>query len=161
MAFQAEDGSGLPGANSLASIEHADEYHELRGNVAWAAMPETERKQHLILATDYVVDVFGPALAGKAATTTQGLPFPRLGSMFVPHKVQDAVAELALISKTSPLLGAAKRGKKSVQVGPLKVEYDPAEESESRVKFPSAVLKMVPFLVSFGAGGFQAKLVRS
>lgn len=160
MAFLAENGSGLPEANSLTSLEHADEYHEDRGNVAWAAMAESEREQRLILATDYVVDVFGPALAGKPATTVQGLPFPRLGSMFVPHKVQDAVAELALISKTSSLLGVAKRGKKSVQVGPLKVEYDPVE-SESRVKFPSAVLKLAPFLATFGAGAFQAKLVRS
>lgn len=159
MAFLAEDGSGVPGANSLTSVEKADEYHALRGNTAWASMSEELRKQKLVVATDYVVDVFGGALAGKPATLTQGLPFPRLGSMFVPEKVQDAVAELALISKTTPLLKVISRGKKKVKVGPLEVEYDGT--SETQAKFPVAVLKIAPFLVGYGQSSVMAKLVRS
>lgn len=158
MAFLPEDGSGVTGANSLTTVAHADQYHALRGNAAWASLGQPEKEQRLVVATDYVVDVFGGALAGVVATTTQGLPFPRLGSMFVPDKVQDAVAELALVSKTTPLLVNVGRGKKKVKVGSLEVEYD--GESGVQTKFTSAVLKLAPFLAGYGQSSVMAKLVR-
>lgn len=40
MAFIAEDGSGLEGANSLVTVEFADEYFADRMNTAWAALTQ-------------------------------------------------------------------------------------------------------------------------
>lgn len=159
MAFEAEDGSGKSNANSLTSVEYADEYHGDRPTgAAWGAMQVAEKQMRLVAATDYVVDIVGDAWAVKPASLTQSLPFPWLGSMFVPNKVQDAVAELALMSKSTPLLTVVKRGKKSVKLGPLQVQYD--GESAVQAKFPSAIMKLAPFIAGYGQSPVNAKLVR-
>lgn len=160
MAFIAEDGTGIAGANSLASVEFADVYHAERGNVAWAALDLSAKQQNLVKATDYAVGKYGAVFNGCLVISNQALPFPRYingVNILLPVGIQQAIAELALISATTNLMPTLGRSKKSVQVGPIKVEYD--EDSSQEKQFISASLKLCPFLR--GISGAMVKLVRS
>lgn len=160
MAFTVEDGTGVVGANSLASVAFADAYHADRlTGTAWTAVGDAAAKQKLLVAaTDYVVDLYAGALAGKLALVTQALPFPRYGFSIVPVGVKAAVVELALVSNTTPLLVNVGRGKKKVKVGPLEVEYD--GNSAVQTFFVAASLKMAPYLTGYGVSRVMVPLVR-
>lgn len=170
MAFIPEDGTGYNNSNSLASVEFSDNHHSERGNAAWAAIQLERKRELLITATDYVVDIYDEALKGHKLYKNQALPFPRL----IPHEtygygaatnvgnplgVQKAIAELALIANATPLLTNISRTKKRVKVGPLEVEYD--GNSATQTQFVSASLKLAPWLKSSLAGGRTARLVRT
>lgn len=160
MAFVAEDGTGLPNANSLTSVAFADAYHAERGNAAWAAINNTRKQQLLIIATDYVVGIYGMAFIGARAVTGQALPFPRIVNYVNvgnPDGVQQAIAELALVANTASLSPNISRGKKRVKIGPLEVEYD--GNSPSQTRFVSASLKLAPFLKATASGN-MARLQR-
>lgn len=166
MAFIPEDGTGYNNSNSLATVEFADSHHSERGNAAWAAIQLERKRELLITATDYVVDIYGLAFDGVPIFTNQALPFPRyvtrastLVNVGNPLGVRKAIAELALIANTTPLLTNISRTKKRVKVGPLEVEYD--GNSATQTQFVSASLKLAPWLKSSLAGGRTARLVRT
>lgn len=54
MAFTVEDGSGVAGANSLCSVEDADDYWTDRGNSAWSALSTTAKQAALIQASEFL-----------------------------------------------------------------------------------------------------------
>lgn len=156
--FVVEDGSGKADANSLCSVEFADAYHADRGNAGWEALTTAVKQQNLVKATDYFVGTFESLLLGSPIYTTQALPYPRVG-WGVPRGIQQGIAELALVAKSTPLTPNVTRGKKKVKVGPLEVEYD--GNSSVATKFVAASLKFGPFLMGKLNGISQAKLVRS
>lgn len=157
MALVVEDGTGLPNAESLASVAFIDAYHAARGNVAWAAIAAVETKEQLARkATDYLVYRYSGLWANLQLTTTQALPFPRT-VYGLPLAIQQAVAELALIASTTPLTPNVTRGKKRVKVGPIEVEYD--GNAETSTKFVAASLRIGPYLS--GTSGIFARLVRT
>lgn len=162
MAFVVEDGTGYSNANSLASVEFADNYHAERGNVQWAALELARKQQLLILATDYASGVYSSAFAGVPAKTGQALPFPRIVSfknVGNPVGVQQAISELALVAHTTPLTPNVSRGKKRVKIGPLEVEYD--GNAPTQTFFVSASLKLAPFLKAGAGNGRVARLIRA
>lgn len=162
MALIVEDGTGVEGAESLASVEFADAYHAARGNAAWAAIASTEIKEQLLRkATDYAVGVYYGSWLGSQVSSAQALPFPRYvngSNVGVPLSIQQAIAELALIAKTTSLMPNVTRGKKRVKVGPIEVEYDGA--SPASTKFVAASLRFSPWLSGM-VNGAMVKLVRS
>lgn len=161
MAFIVEDGTGFANSNSLASVEFADAYHAERGNAAWAAFSEPRKQQLLIIATDYVVDLYGQAFDGSRAVSGQALPFPRIVNYVNvgnPIGVQRAVVELALVANSGPLTTNATRGKKRVKIGPLEVEYD--GNAPTQTQFVTASLKLAPFLKPGATNGRQVRLTR-
>lgn len=162
MALIVEDGTGIPDAESMASVAFADDYHAKRGNAGWAAIAgEATKEQLLRKATDYAVDLYAGLWAGIPATDHQNMPFPRIVggiNIGLPVSIQQAIAELALVAKTSPLTPNISRGKKKVKIGPLEVEYD--GNSPVATAFTSASLKFAPFLTTGFKTGINAKLVR-
>jgi hypothetical protein len=158
MALIVEDGTGVAGAESLATVAFADAYHAARGNTAWATIDLTVKEQLMRKATDYAAVMYGPSMAGVSVFVNQPLPFPRNLWPTVPVVIQQAIVELALIARTTPLLPNITRGKKMVKVGPLEVQYD--GNSATSTNFVAASLRFAPFLSTLSAGPF-AKLVRT
>lgn len=162
MALIVEDGTGVANADSLASVAFADQYHADRGNAGWASVASTEVKEQLLRkATDYAVAMYSGLWNGVEVVAGQSLPFPRIiagKNVGVPLSVKQAIAELALIAKTTPLMPNVTRGKKKVKVGPLEVEYD--GNSATATKFVAASLRFGPWLSGIATGA-MVKLVRS
>lgn len=123
--FVVEDGTGLPDANSLVSVEYADAYFTLRDNHSWEGV-DAEKQAWLVQATDYVVARF--RFVGKPLTSDQALPFPRTGTGYplMPPNLLKAVCEYAVRAKTAPLapdIAVDETGRvvagKTEKVGPI------------------------------------------
>src|SRR6476661_2992294 len=123
-----EDGTGFANADSLASLEFANQYHLDRGNDRWQVMSVSRREQKLRQATDYIKYIFGPSFAGAKVFPNQSQPFPRYVNgvnIGLPMAIQEAVAELALIADTTPLMpNQTTARRKSIKIGPIEVQYD-------------------------------------
>lgn len=77
MALIVEDGTGVPGANSYASVAYADSYFNARLNQVWGGLLEPQKEAALILGTDYINARWGRFLRGKKTVEDQPLEFPR------------------------------------------------------------------------------------
>ena len=162
MALIIETGAGLPDAESYASVAEADAYHSKRGNVAWAALVESEKESLLVKATEYMVGQYRARWKGRRRTSTQALDWPRydvelddvdacLGSEIVPVAVQNACAILALQAKSGELAPALKRTVKEKVIGPIKTVYADGAPEAVRYRAVDQVLK--PFLCGSGLTG--------
>ena len=106
--FTVEDGTGLTGANSYASVAYADDYHDGRGNTSWTddSVVDSDKQDALVRATDYVEKRFGSKFRGWRGSSTQSLQWPRIDAeddagyllSEIPDKLRQAVAEYALRS---------------------------------------------------------------
>lgn len=162
MPLITEDGTGLPNADSLASVEFADAYHLSRGNSTWQPISLGRKEQLLRQATDYFKYIFGPSLIGTRVLVTQSLPFPRIIDYINvgnPVAVQEAIAELALIANTSPLMPTENTlRKKMVKVGPITVEYD--ANGFTGPNFTRVIARFAPYL-SGRSNAMSGRLVRT
>lgn len=78
LTFTSEDGTGLADANSLIAVSYADDYFALRGNTVWAALSDSDKKKHLVLATDYIEYRYGSRfLSTRLYPLVQALSWPR------------------------------------------------------------------------------------
>lgn len=101
MSLIHEDGTGLIDAESYASVQYADNYHALRGNLPWEDAELEEKEASLRKASDFINIVYGSRFTGFPLTETQSFPFPRHSDLlgyvpYVPVPVLKACAELAL-----------------------------------------------------------------
>jgi hypothetical protein len=174
MAFTLEDGTGVTGANSYASVADAETYFTDVGKdvTAWSALSTAAKQSKLIVATQYVDGVYGSRFSGYAALSTQGLEWPRknaidqngwlLSSAAVPDAVKFAMYEVAFRLLTVDALPDTAASDKAIketmdQIGPLKRqrEYD---QFVARVpSFPLVDAILAPLL---RAGGVM-ELVRA
>ena len=162
IVFVPEDGTGKPDANSLVDLPYADQYFANRGNTAWAAFTADQRKSALIMGTAYASTQY--VYKGQRATSTQSLPFPRVGvtdpqgnlPVGVPTCVKDVVCELAIRASKGPLIqdptvDAGGRPVKMVQkrVGPLHktIEYAGPGEYIEMSRYPAVDSLMCPWLI--------------
>lgn len=142
MAFVAEDGTGLPDANSAVSVEYADAYFSLRAVEAWADLSVAEKEVALIKGTDYAQARYATKFPAPALSNEQSLLFPKKfivvagGSRIqgTPDNWKKAVCEYALISSKNDLYAAATTDAKEVKskevtVGPIttKTSYETAK----------------------------------
>ena len=130
-----ENGTGLTDANSYSALASANSYHIERGNTAWAAATESDRKESLIKATQYLDGRYGLWWIGKRKSAGQALDWPRRWALFeqsgeylsdtVPEQVKRATAEAALTAITTDLEPDLKRGGgiQRVTVGPITEQY--------------------------------------
>lgn len=118
-----EDGTGLPDAESFASVAEADAYFSARGNAAWAGLGDPRREQCLRLATDYMEAVFGRLWRSVRQTEEQALSWPRVGWQGVPAAVRRACCELAFRASAGPLLPDEGPAVRRERVDVLEVEY--------------------------------------
>jgi len=115
MALIVEDGTGLPNAESYASVAEADAYHAAYGNPsAWAPISTTQKELALRTATQYLEAVHNQGWAGDRFTDTQALAWPRSGveddgghvlpEAPLPAALKNATAVMALKSLSETLL---------------------------------------------------------
>lgn len=105
MAFTAENGEGVSGANAAITVAFADDYHATRNNTAWAGLSDAAKQGAIVTATDYIYREY--KFIGVKFKSTQGLHFPLLAeddTAINPEKFLNAVAELAFITKDVPLI---------------------------------------------------------
>ena len=142
MAFVVEDGSGLPNANSYASVQEADDYMTDRNNSEWAALTLTKKQGCLVSATEYIDTRWGSKLRGQRSTETQALEFPRKGcglkSDEVPVRIKSACIQYALIASSTPLSPNPQYSESGTplistreKVGPIEEEYKSGENASS------------------------------
>lgn len=167
MSLIVEDGTGLPDAESYASVAAADTYHASRGNAQWGTLPDERKEQLLRAATDYMA-VYAASWSGTRQTAAQALDWPRDGAEAfgydvpagtVPAQVANACAVLALKAAAGALQPDPGQAKKRQKVGALEVEYQDYSTATKRYSSVDSIL--APF---FGAGGgspYMARLERS
>lgn len=166
MAFTVEDGTGVTGANSYASVAFADAYFAERGNAVWEAIAdEADKQTYLIRATDYIENFFGRRFIGEMVATDQALSWPRTcaspyASDVIPLRLQRATAEYALRAINGPLApdpsvdasGFAMVTTRKA-VGPLEKEFRPVGSNRAALvrAYPEADA-LIALLLRPGAG---------
>lgn len=135
MTFKAEDGTGLPDANSYVTVAEADQYFLDRAVTTWVGT-QTEKEAALIKATDYIDGRFGARFVGIKKTEVQALEWPRLETVAsgIPIKLKYACMEYAIRALTKPLapdLAVDGSGLSVVatkkKVGPIETEFAVAQ----------------------------------
>ena len=123
-----ENGDGVVGANSYASVFFADEYFGARGNDAWVGTIR-QKEAALIKASDYIDLRWGSMAGGAQLNEEQGLVWPRC-SKGLPKAIRKACAEYAVIALSQTLApiprvddSGAKTIVTSKEVGPLKQSF--------------------------------------
>jgi hypothetical protein len=157
--FIVEDGSAPEGANSLVSVEYADDY--FGENVTWAQVADKEAA--LITGTRYVMAQYRGQWPGQRTYgRDQALDWPRTGASDaegeaiddedIPVEVMQAVCEAAVREgATAGYLFPDDTGApvKMQQVGQLKIEYDTSKR-HARPVIPAIDSILSGLIVSAG-----------
>lgn len=168
MAFTVEDGTGLPDANSYASVAEYKAYFADRG-ISTVGETDEQIQGWLVQATDFSEVRWGDRLKGCPISQTQALHFPADGvyiggvlqpSDAVPTAQKRATIEYARLAKSGPLwktpqVDASGRvlTAKRERVGPLEREwgYLPGATVQTPA-YPTADKLMKPLLTGAGGG---------
>lgn len=136
--FVVEDGSGKSDATSYASEAAADQYHENRGNAAWALLSSDDKQTALNRATAYL-DSYFDWTQGIPTNLTQALDWPRIGAYDednvyfdedeIPQQVIDACCALALTASAEDIVADSSRAVKSFTAGSVSVEFETGTSS--------------------------------
>ena len=145
--FVYEDGTGLPNANSLASVQDFKDYYLLR-NVDISTLTDTQIEGFLVLGTDYIVQKYD--FKGSKLKDTQSLPFPRVvnNETIFPTNVKYATILLAFKSQNGSLLADSQQQVKKEKVDVLEVEY--MDGSSSEVVYNDVLGYLKPYLSNAG-----------
>jgi len=165
MPLIVEDGSGVIGANSLASIAQARDFASLRnvtlpGDAALTAF--------LVKGTDYVKTF--SYLGTKTYAGVSYLPWPRTGLTIddeafdgdaIPPDIVSAVCQLCIEQKNGVVLFGTSTGPaiRRDKVGPLETEYAVSNGSGNAAKasMPAVDAYLKPYLAG---GGFSLRTRR-
>ena len=145
--FVYEDGTGLPNANSLASVQDFKDYYLLR-NIDISTLTDTQIEGFLVLGTDYIVQKYD--FKGSKLKDTQSLPFPRVvnNETIFPTNVKYATILLAFKSQNGSLLADSQQQVKKEKVDVLEVEY--MDGSSSEVVYNDVLGYLKPYLSNAG-----------
>ena len=145
--FTVEDGTGLPNANSLASVQEFKDYYSLR-NIDISTLTDTQIEGFLVLGTDYIVQKYD--FKGSKLKDTQSLPFPRAinNETIFPNNVKYATILLAFKSQNGSLLADSQQQVKKEKVDVLEVEY--MDGSNSEVIYNDVLGYLKPYLSNAG-----------
>jgi hypothetical protein len=161
MAFTVEDGTGVVGANSYATVAFADAYFAERGNDVWSAITDdADKESYLIRATDYIENFFGRRFIGEMVATDQALSWPRTCASpyletAIPLRLLKATAEYALRAIDGPLAPDPTRDPPGFAlvttrkaVGPIEKEFRPVGSNRATLmrSYPEADALIAPLL---------------
>lgn len=173
MALVVEDGSGLAGAESYASVAEADAYHTARSNSLWTGA-DAVKEAALRRATDYMLQTYRSRWHGTRYTLPQALDWPRSGVPIpdspggtyglpayvavnaVPAEVKRACIELALDALSGDLNPDLSRATLREKVDVIEVEYD--HNAPEYVRRRSVDQLLEPYLCG---GSSSVSLVRA
>lgn len=155
MTLVVENGTGMPTAESYASVAEATAYHTARGNAAWAALAsDAIREQCLRNASAYMIGEYRLRWSGVRLNDVQALDWPRslvprrdtaVGAYYpndaVPVEVKNACASLALRASTGPLHKDQTQRKSSVTIGPISTTYEAGSKIAPTYSEVDAMLK--------------------
>lgn len=153
--IKAEDGTGLPDANSYITLAEAETYLDATGRAcagAWSLASTDDKNSALINATQYMDTTYRCRYLGERAEATidtQALEFPRDGlfapsgaaidSADIPPEIGNACAEFALIAiagEIQPDPAPVDASGRTVEL--LRVRVEGAVEKETRYTGGSA-----------------------
>ena len=153
MALTAEDGSGVPSAESYASVALADAYWAARSHDAlsstWAGAAEADKEGALREATGFVDGTYGPFYIGQRRGFVQGLMWPRTFAKdeagyelpALPKQVIEATCELAVRALSARLAGDQDFGGRvkriKEKVGSLETETEYVDGAPSTTLYGS------------------------
>ena len=145
--FIVEDSTGLPNANSLASVQDFKDCYSLR-NVNISTLTDTQIEGFLVLGTDYIVQKYD--FKGSKLKDTQSLPFPRVvnNETIFRTNVKYATILLAFKSQNGSLLADSQQQVKKEKVDVLEVEY--MDGSSSEVIYNDVLGYLKPYLSNAG-----------
>ena len=157
--FQVEDGSGLPDANSFASVAFADAYFADRGVTTWAG-PNADKQTALVRGTDYINSFFEKRFKGVQLTDTQALCFPRDVAGALPTALLKATSEYALRALTGTQLAPDLQTSASGQLvleerkklGPLEKETKYSERTAATMRAYPAADALLTKLLKYSSG---------
>jgi len=162
MAFVVETGSGVPNANSYASVSAADGYVTDRGIAGWSTLSTTLKEQALINATDYLEATYRDAWKGNRITATQSLSWPRsnvivdgflLDANIVPVPVVYSCIEMAIRAAGGETLIADQGQRvKREKIDVIEIEYQDYSDPTQRYPFVNRMLSA--YLLSSSDGSF-------
>lgn len=162
MTLTVEDGSGVAGAESYASIAEIDAYWANRPHdplaITWAAADTDDKEGAAREASDFLDAEFGPFYKGHRAGYVQGLLFPRTKAMDEagfplpgrPPELLSATCQLAaraISARLSEDLDTAMPVKKTMlKVGSFAEEIEYAGTPAVGKKFGSVANLLAPIL---------------
>lgn len=171
MALVVEDGTIVPGANSFATVQYADDYLTARGVSSFGAAQPTDQETALVRACDYLRDEMLFQYRGQRVVYNQSLPWPRQGaSMYrgpaipnnvIPQGLIDAQCELCFKALTADLQPDIEHmgGIASETVGPITTSY--FENTNPRVLITAIMGLIQPFLIGVGVVGLLPTVYHS
>jgi len=151
-----EDGSIVPGAQSVVTAAELQTYADLRGLTVPAA--EEDREQLLILAMDYLKSIEN-RMKGTRTDVDQELPEPRenvilfgeiVDANTIPEQYKNAQMEAAIAANDQDLLlNESSQNVKKEKLDVLEIEYvDGGSWSVARLDRVNAAIE--PLLISGG-----------
>lgn len=158
--FTAEDGTGLTGANSYATVAESEDYFAVDPNAtAYLALTESEQEQYLAWASRLLDQK--TEWRGYKAVATSGLRWPRkhvfdkdgllVEDDIVPKPVKDATCELArFLMDYNPAVGQGGDNIKKLVVDVVEVEY---QDNTGQSDWPSLINAILTPLGMFRTSG--------
>lgn len=158
MSLAVEDGSGVSGADSYASVAVISAYWAGRSNrgeaATWAVAEEAAQEAAAREATQYLDAVYGPYYLGLRASYEQGLLWPRASALdlagralsALPAELVTAVCELAGRAVSATLAAdvdnanGVKRIRQKVDVIEEETEYATSSKAEPKYGFVAGLL---------------------
>ncbi|MBB5277780.1 hypothetical protein HNR26_003869 [Rhizobium rosettiformans] len=172
MAFEfiLETGEIVPGANSYASVEEADDYlaANIHADESWSALPEESKQKLLVWSTRYIDQ--RARWNGKPVSATQPLRHPRHGLKnadgieipwnIIAPQLKAATIEMArYLVDTDRSADRPQDGLKSLKVDVIELEF---REGYSLPSVPQEINNMLAGLGSLISGpGGHAKIRRA
>jgi len=166
-----ETGTGLPNAESYASVAAADSRCAALGVTDWAARTTPEKEVALRRATQFMVANYRSRWAGRRVYQTQALDWPRYDvcvddfvvvSNTVPVEVANACIDLAVRAargeELMPDLEIGNNQIKRDKTGPLETEYF-ENNTDAASRFVAIDAALAPFFGAAGGAGMM-KVVR-
>lgn len=127
-SFVVEDGTGLPNANSYASVDFADSHFQSRGKGEWLLLTLEQKQAALIQATDYIDLRWGAWFKGERVACDQALEFPRTAFSDMPTTLLRATAEYAIRASNGSLAPDIQQDPSGYQVTRQFERVGPIEE---------------------------------
>ncbi|MGD9670182.1 MAG: DnaT-like ssDNA-binding protein [Hyphomicrobiaceae bacterium] len=176
VTFTVEDGTGLPTANSYASVAYADDYLVVKPDTSsWVALSSAEKERYLMLATRTLDQ--RATYRGQKAVEDSALRWPRVGALDcdsiaqpydeVPDPIKQATVELAFhfvrngIDPSMPISTSGEITKIKADV--IEIEYSDGTQSSTVNFFPQGFNEALGCLgrVSTGRGSGFGRILRA
>lgn len=154
MTFTVEDGTGVTGANSYASVAELDDHAELFGDDL-IDFDVSEKQAALVKASIFYIDSF--TFSGDKINSEQGLKLPT-ADVSLNADIQRAVLSAAVLQLQGRLfvdpqdVGQSKVVSESSSVGSLSDSVTYSETAQYTTKYPTTSLDRLVRQYSVGSG---------